>query len=163
LSANEVEIIVTVDEAKIGQLRPGQPVSISVPAYPGRPFAGTVAGVSEAGEARSRAFQARIVPASHDGMLKPGMSADVRVSTESRVAVALAPAESVVRRAGKDYVYVVEGQSGAERARLIEVETGIGGPTGVEIVKGVQAGQRLVLEGQAGLNDGDTVRVLAAG
>lgn len=74
--------------------------------------------------------------------LRPGMTADVDITTDSREDVLSVPTRSVLMKNGASYVRVVEGGSFVER----EVETGLRSSVGtVEVLAGVREGEEVVL------------------
>ena len=74
LASGSVEIHVTVEEARVGQVRPGLDVQLSVPAYPGETFPAKVVTVAPTGDARAHTFDAKIVPTNQDPRLLPACS-----------------------------------------------------------------------------------------
>jgi HlyD family secretion protein len=83
-----VEVIVYIPEGQYGQIELGQQVSLSVDSFPGRPFAGEVAYISDEAEFTPRNVQTvegrlttvyaiKIIVENEDYVLKPGMPADV--------------------------------------------------------------------------------------
>jgi len=78
LVSQEVKLMIAVEEAAMGSLRIGQPVSIQVAAWPERTFAGTVKTIAPALDPATRTVQVTIIPTDdEDGSLIPGMSATV--------------------------------------------------------------------------------------
>jgi HlyD family secretion protein len=74
-----VEVQAMVDETQIGLVKPGAPVSIRVSAYPSRPFAGTVLRIGAEGVVQQNVTMFPVLArvANREGLLKPGMNADV--------------------------------------------------------------------------------------
>lgn len=77
----------------------------------------------------------------------------VNIGAEQRPDVITVPVAAVVREADETAVFVVEGGHAMRRV----VETGISDGTRVEIVSGVAAGDRVIIDGHAGLPDGAPV------
>ena len=65
------------------------------------------------------------------------------------------PAESVVIRDGRSYVLTLQG----DRSHLRAVTTGRRQGDEIEIIEGVQAGDKVVVKGAGFLNENDLVRV----
>ncbi len=72
-------------------------------------------------------------------------------------AASMAPLSSIVIQDGYSYVFVVSDSSWSQRRR---VETGAVRDKQIEIVSGVQPGERIVDKGAGFLKDGDRVRVV---
>ena len=85
---SDMQVEVSIDEADIGRVRPGQPVSFTVDAFPGRVFEGRVATVRKAAQNVSNVVTYTVVVAFSTGgaagQLLPGMTANVRIVTDMR-------------------------------------------------------------------------------
>ena len=90
LDTNDLWLRAYVPETEIGRVRVGQRATISVDAYPGRAFPGTVSEISSEAEFTPKnvqtkkervnlVFRIKIAVPSADGVLKPGMPADAMV------------------------------------------------------------------------------------
>ncbi len=158
LTSNTIEVHVTVEEARVGQVRPGQAVQLSVPAYPSVAFPAKVVTIAPAGDARAHTFDAKIVPDTQDERLLPGMYAQVSVVAAQKNDAVLVPKEAIVQQAGNQIVYVSDNGRAAAR----QVQTGMTDDKSVEIVGGVVAGEQVVVVGQNGLRDGAPIQVANA-
>jgi HlyD family secretion protein len=91
-SLDLVEVRALVDETDIGRIRPGLPVTISVAAYPNRPFAGEVlrVGAEAVIEQNVTTFPVLVRIPNRERLLKPGMNAEVEIRIgEEREALAV--------------------------------------------------------------------------
>lgn len=81
-----INIYANVDEADVGRLKPGQPVSFSVNAYPGRSFEGSVELVRLGAQTIQNVvtYTGVIRVENRDMALLPGMTANLQVVTEDR-------------------------------------------------------------------------------
>ncbi len=77
LLSPDVKLIVSVEEARIPEVRIGQPAKITVAAYPDREFAGEVTEISPALDPATRTLPITIRPTGDASGLKPGMLATV--------------------------------------------------------------------------------------
>ena len=77
-----VQIRTLVDETDIGKIRPGMPASVSVAAYPNQPFPGEVVKIEPQAviEQNVTMFAVLVSIQNPDGLLMPGMNAEVEVS-----------------------------------------------------------------------------------
>lgn len=156
---SEVQVTCNVTGEDVNSLRTGQNVPVVVAAAgqteEERRFTGRITSLAPAADARSKLFPVRISIPNPDGRLRPGMFAEVHLTTAvSRNAVRV-PVDAVLERDGKKIVYVVEG----DRARERRVETGITGEDYVEIRSGLKPGEKVVVTGQDFLVDGTRVQV----
>jgi membrane fusion protein, macrolide-specific efflux system len=86
---------------------------------------------------------------SPDGLVKPGMTSDVRIHLDAKQGALVAPLEAVVKEPGKTFVLrVVPAAKGAKdetRTEKIEVTLGLRNDREVEIASGVTEGARVLL------------------
>ena len=155
LVSRDVEIVLQVEEARIGQLRAGQPAQVSVAAYPGQPVPAQVASVAPTADPRSRTFAVRILPNDPDGKLRDGMFAQVSVTAPPR-ATLLVPNQALATRQGRTVVFVIGDNN---QARLREVVTGVSDGQRTEIVQGLTGDAVVATSGLDVLNDGSPVQV----
>jgi HlyD family secretion protein len=88
-----VQVKTLVDETDIGKIRPGLPATVKVTAFPNQPFAGTVLKIEPLAVAEQTVttFAVRIVLDNANGLLKPGMNADVDILVAERRGVLAVP------------------------------------------------------------------------
>ncbi len=88
-----VQVQALVDETDIGKVQPGMPVTITVDAYPNRPFAGTVLKIEPQATVNQNvtmfAVDVNIINPGH--LLKPGMNTEVSVHIGDRTNVLAIP------------------------------------------------------------------------
>ena len=117
---------------------------------------GGIASISPTVDPASRTFTVEVRLANREGRLKPGMYADVEFVLERRLEALLAPAAALVERGGRTGVFIVEPGSNPV-ARFREIAAGNRTQGEVEIVRGLDGGERIVVEGNAFLEDGQRV------
>jgi HlyD family secretion protein len=88
-----MEIAVSIDETDVGRVKPGQKVRFSVSAYPGREFEGQVKNVRLGSQTVSNVVTYTGIVSIENLKLEllPGMTASVRIETDSRSDALLAP------------------------------------------------------------------------
>jgi HlyD family secretion protein len=93
-----MQVRARVDEVDIGQVHPGQPARVTVESYPGRTFRGTVAKIEPQAivEQNVTMFPVLVRLANPEGLLKPGMNADVTIEIASLRDVVAVPNAAVV-------------------------------------------------------------------
>jgi len=140
-------VLAAVDEADIGQVKPGQRVKITVDAYRNREFAGEVTRISPRGVNVSNVvtFEVKLeVTARDKELLRPEMTANVEILIDERADALLAPTDALFRRAGKSWV-ALQGADGAKSDR--EVTIGISDGRRTEILSGLSAGETVLVQG----------------
>lgn len=150
---------VYVPEKELDRIRVGQIAQVVGKAAQGRSGEGTVARIAPIVDASTGTVKVTItLPpelAGKEGFL-PGMYAEVTLTTETRKDVTLVPKPALVRDEDQTYVFVVDG----DRATRRVLEVGLSDDKSVEVLSGVQAGETIIVAGQAGLKDGALVEVV---
>jgi len=149
--ANQVWGLANLAESDSVWVRPGQPLSLTVLAYPGRTFAGKVSRVYAAVDPATHrvAVRAEIADPHHE--LRAGMLADFAIRVSPAVQSVAIPANAAVREAdGTTSVWVtVDRRHFAQRT----VKTGDRDGGWVQIVDGVQPGELVVSDGAVFLSN----------
>lgn len=152
-----------VPETQLESLQEGQPVDVSVDAYPGRVFRGKVTRVFPTGSTSSRTFNVRVDIANDAGLLKPGMFARGQVITQRRKGVVI-PKDALVAANSEGTAFqVFVASNGGTTAQKRAVKIGVTTPTTAEVLSGVQPGDQVITTGQDGLKDGAPVRIESGG
>jgi membrane fusion protein (multidrug efflux system) len=107
---------------------------------------------------RTRTLRVRAQIPNPEGRLRPGLFARVDLGVSRRPDVMLVPEEAILQRADGAVVFRVDGSGTVQR---VVVETGIHVDGGVEVVRGLQPGDRVITRGHTELTDGVRVAVMA--
>ena len=93
----KMQVNATIDESDVGRIRPGQPVTFRVDAYPGQQFDGTVAQVRLQPEVVQNVttYETIINVPNPELKLKPGMTANLRVEIAYRSDVLRLPSAAL--------------------------------------------------------------------
>jgi HlyD family secretion protein len=137
-----------VNEVDIGKVQPGDSVALSVDAFPGDTVLGIVRLVPPAArlQERVRVFDVEIEARGDGTVLRPGMTANVRIRGPARENIVRVPVEAVLLDEGNPVVYTV---SGAGEPARTPVTLGLSDLTHVEILTGVAPGDSVALEDPA--------------
>lgn len=139
-----------VPEATLASVNPGDRVTATSTAYPGRQFEGQVSTVDARIDPATRAVTVRADFDNADRALRPGMLLDVRLLRPERQALVV-PEIAVVQVGRESFVYRVAADGTAER---VDVRTGVRRDGKVELVEGIVAGDRIVIDGTGKLRAG---------
>jgi HlyD family secretion protein len=165
-------IKVNLNEVDIAKVRVGQPVRVTLDAYPQKVFNGKVRFVAPAAKIvdKIKVFQVEIALDQLDDAFRTGMSANVEILGESRPKTLSIPLEALQRRDGKTVVYrlkpnLPEKQVAKAREALngrskfvwlsenwkdyfdaVPVDAGIATLERVEVRAGLKAGDQIALE-----------------
>ncbi len=148
-----IELEFAVPERHLGRIREGQPVTVTVSAWPDEEFLGSVTYVSPAVRVATRDFMVRASIPNPDNRLTPGGSATATVTVGSRPDRPVVPEEALVGTRIGYIVFVVE--DGIARSR--EVELGMREGPLAEVVRGLAVGERVVRQGHLRLSGGERV------
>lgn len=156
LVSTTLEARLSADDSQVVLLEPGQSAELLLAAYPGVIFKARVESISPSASPTSRTFTAIVTPDSPDARLKPGMLVQGNIAAINRPNVLMIPEQAVVTRGLDTIVFVVADG----KARRKPVTLGARGGGMVEVIDGVTAGETVVIDGQAALNDNDQVNVV---
>ncbi|AEG72278.1 efflux RND transporter periplasmic adaptor subunit [Ralstonia solanacearum] len=141
---SRVWVIAEVPEAQIRSVAPGAPVKVSAAGLT-EPATGKVDAILPDVNAATRTIKVRIVLPNQDKRLVPGIFATVRFDGSQDKAALLIPSEAVIRTGQRSIVMVGSGQAGFVPT---EIRTGREADGRVEVLQGLQAGQKVVTSGQ---------------
>jgi cobalt-zinc-cadmium efflux system membrane fusion protein len=138
-------LVVHAFERDAVRLTPGSKARISFAALPGRAFTGNVALIGKQVDAGSRTIPVRMEVANSDQLLRPGMSATAWVPVgKISEQVITVPVAALQRIENEWLVFLPSGQDTFE---IRPVGRGRDLGTEIEIVSGLKAGERVVVEG----------------
>lgn len=148
---SQVFVLASVDESDIGQVRVGQPATITVDAFPDERFKGEVKRVAAKGDKVSNVvtFEVKIeVLDEAKNKLLPEMTADVEILTAAKERALAVPAEAVIRR-GPVKGVLTPGGNGPEPV-FTPVTTGIDDGEFTEVLTGLQDGAAILIASEEG-------------
>jgi len=153
---HRIRVYVNVPQSLSATIRPGMTATLSVPAFPGRRFPATVAGLSSAIDPQSGAFRVQLLADNPDDLLKPGGYAQARFDLPGQAGTAMVPSSAILFGAGGAQVATVDPHG---RIAMHRIHIGQdNGPT-VQILSGVTPGERIVDNPPDSLAQGELVRV----
>jgi cobalt-zinc-cadmium efflux system membrane fusion protein len=146
---SSVWLTASVAEKDIGQVFEGQPVSVTLDAYPGQTFDGRVQHIDDLLDTTTRTLKVRVALDNRDGRFKPGMFA--RAGFAARPHPALMVPDTALLQSGLYTRVFVETTPFAYVSRIVSTGSALDGDT--EIVSGLKAGERIVVKDGTLLND----------
>ncbi|HET6603070.1 MAG TPA: efflux RND transporter periplasmic adaptor subunit [Xanthomonadaceae bacterium] len=148
-----IKLDFSVPERFLSAVAPGQQVVARSAAWPDQEFTGTVQTVGSRVDPVTRAVTVRANIPNPERRLRPGMLLSVRLFEPPRSAIAI-PEIALIQIGASSYVYrVAEGGV----VQQLEVEIGARRRGKVEIARGLDAGDRIVVEGTVKLRPGARV------
>ena len=147
----------SVPEVFLSTLRPGLEVLARSAAYPDRSFEGRVRTVESRVDPVTRAVTVRAELANPGELLRPGMLLTVDLIRNRRTSLAV-PEAALVPVRDEQFVFRVDSENRVER---VPVRIGGRRPGRVEILAGLEDGDRVVVEGTTRVRPGSQVEVRA--
>ncbi|HEX7026205.1 MAG TPA: efflux RND transporter periplasmic adaptor subunit [Gammaproteobacteria bacterium] len=142
---SEVWVTVSVFDHQLTWLEPGLSAEIRVSALPGKVFKGTVDYIYPELDPETRTLQVRLKFPNNDGQLRPNMFADVVIYGGPEKDVLTVAREAVIFSGRQNRV--IKALAGGH-FQPVDVETGMQTPERIEILGGLQEGDRVVTSGQ---------------
>lgn len=153
-----LRIELTIPEGAVAAVRKGQRVSFAVQSYPDRQFEGTIAYVGPAVRAESRVLVVEAIVPNPKALLQPGLFATAHIELPAARPSVMVPAAAVKNDGGVFKLFVAKNDRA--EARIVQVGRETGGS--VEILRGLQTGERIVSRQVDGLADGSLIAVQEA-
>jgi membrane fusion protein (multidrug efflux system) len=126
--------------------------------FPGRVFEGQVFAIDPQVDASAHSIAVRATLPNPDRVLRPGLFARVTLTVSDRSESISIPEQAIMPRSDKFFIYrVVDG-----KAVLTPVEIGRRAGGQVQIVRGLGAGDDVVIAGQLKLQDGTPVQAVGS-
>ena len=158
-----LEIKLNVAERFISRIAPSQPCVITLDAWPGEEFRGSVSEISPVVDPASRTMEIKVNVENQGSKLKSGMFAKVRVITERKQGVVKIPETARIERFGETYVYVVETDPADPAFRVAvkrPIKSGILVDGILEVPEGLTPNEEVVIKGQSLIEHGSRVNVI---
>ena len=141
---SEVWVEAELREADAGLVQEGDPATVELAAFPGRPLTGRIEYVYPTLQSEARTLKARIAIPNVDGRIKPGMYATVRLRAPGRTALTV-PTSAILNTGERRVVFV---DMGGGQLMPHEVEIGRVAGDHAEVLAGLEPGQRVVTSAQ---------------
>jgi membrane fusion protein, multidrug efflux system len=149
-NSSELKVTFSVPERYLSKLTHGSPVTVSTTAYPGYSLQGRIDVIDPVLDPATRSAKVIARVKNPGGKFRPGMSANIEAVLSERMNALTIPTEAVFAEGDQTLVYVVRADSTVSRTpiklgtRLADV---------VEVVEGLQEGDRIVRAGHQKLFD----------
>jgi len=150
---SRVKIEVDVSQQDVVRIDKGQPAFMLVSALPGRTFPGRVSVVNLTADPSTKKFHVEVTAENPDLFLRPNTFGEITIEVSSHEDALVVPQNAILE---DRYVFVVNEDNTVKRQ---EVSIGIENTDMVEILSGIQLGDRVVVEGSYGLDDGAKIEI----
>lgn len=149
---------VPVPEIEAARVRTGQPVKVTVDGLAGKIFSGQVSRLGYALDESTRTMLVEADLPNPEGELRPGMYAKVRIGVEKHSDTLLIPSDALVMEKTAAFAFTAEGG----KAQKLPLTIGFNDGQQVEVLKGLDATQSVILVGKLTLAPGQPVKVMEA-
>ena len=146
----------TLPGKEMDRIQQNQNVAVSNYSQEKQQLEGKVTQISPALDPTSRMFKLKIEAANQDLLLKPGMFVRADIIVQKKEEVIVIPKDIILDRRGRKTVYVVQRGIALER----RLELGIDNSDSVEVTKGLNPDDSLIIEGFETLRNRSRVKVI---
>ena len=154
---SKIKIIVPVSELDLASIVAGQSAKVKLDAVGDRSFIGRVSRISPVADTTTRQVPVEVIIAnSEDNHIGSGLLARVSFSEGTKPRVII-PESALIKESTLFVINPEEKSLGKVEARVVEVGDRANGK--VEIISGIQPGERFVLKSSKPLEDGEMVRL----
>lgn len=154
-----LDLTVTVPSGEMAALRPGQLLTFSTDALPGRTFSGKVMFINPIVNEADRSIKVVAEVDNRNEQLKSGLFVTGRIKTGERKGILKVPRTALLAwdvQGKKGDLFVVQGDT----ARRRTVGTGTLSGDRLEVTSGLEAGDLVITRGGFNVKDGDKVNVI---
>ena len=155
-----IQVDFTIGERDLPRIAVGDPVQVSVAAYPDDVFEGTILAIESSVRPTTRTVEVRARMDNADGRLRPGMFANVTAFRRDERSLLTVPRTAISYNTYGDFVFALREGDGGTTVERVQVTTGEVRDGQVEVLEGVEAGQRVVAAGLLRLRNGQPVEVV---
>jgi RND family efflux transporter MFP subunit len=154
----------SLTDRDIVRVRVGDRASVTLDAYPGRQFDATVTELASAADPMTGTYEVKLAIDPQGQRFVQGLVAKVEMAGSPGAAVTVVPVQALLEADGTEaVVYVVATRDEGEVAERVAVRIGRLVGDQVEVLEGLQGGERVVTEGAAYVRAGEPVRIVEAG
>jgi len=155
---DQVKLLVRIPPEDIAFLRTGMEADVTISVAP-TALPGRVAHIGPRADPETRSFPVEVLVTNRaDAQLLPGMFARARIPVRTYPEAILIPRSSVLSLSGKTIAFVANSDSGAAELKRVTVGRTFGSRH--LITQGLKPGDRLIVSGQALLQDQAAIRVV---
>jgi len=150
-----LRLAVPIPEAQVGDMKTGQLVSFTVPAYPGQTFKAPIERISREVDEKSRTMPVEVDVKNPDERLSPGSFTNVSWPLQRSYPTLFVPTTAVTT--DQQHTFVIRVRNG--KAEWVTVQTGQTVNGDIEVFGDLTAGDEVVKTASDVIHSGDPVRV----
>lgn len=150
---SRVKIEIDVSHQDVVRIKKGRAAQLQVTAFPERVFLGRVSIVNITADPLTKKFKVEVTVDNSDLILRPNTFGEVALEVSTHEQALVIPQKAILEN---KYVFLVKDNNTVERREVI---LGLQNSDRVEIVKGLEEGELVVVEGNYGLEDGAEIEI----
>jgi RND family efflux transporter MFP subunit len=155
-----LRVYANLPQIESGSVKRGDKIDLTFPEHAGKTYQGTLVRTADAIDPTSRTLLVEIDVDNRSGALLPGSLAQVHFKTPVTVPTFIVPAAALIfRREGMQLGVVVDGDKSGSTAHLIPVVIGEDDGANVQIVSGLNSGDKVIQDPPDSLIEGEKVFV----
>ncbi|ODV40269.1 putative RND efflux membrane fusion protein [Microcystis aeruginosa NIES-98] len=152
----QVKVVVLLSELDLKTINLGQTVNVSLDAFGERNFSGRINRIFPLSQGTARRIPVEITLPNGDGLIKGGLLARVRFNNNSAAQV-IVPETAIVSQGESPAIFVLSESNSQVQKRPVRLGQALDGQ--VEIITGLEPGERFVVNSSKPLQNGEKVRV----
>ncbi|WP_037322174.1 efflux RND transporter periplasmic adaptor subunit [Salegentibacter sp. Hel_I_6] len=162
VSLKNMYVEAAVPESYLNNVRKGTEVIVEIGSV-NREIEGEIRRVGNTINANNRSFNIEVAIPNENGMVKPNQIATIKLNDYTAESAVIIPENALLKNAqGESVVFVLQEKEGDDNIGTAQrqiVETGYSYNDLIEITKGLESGQTLIVEGAKNLRDGQEVKI----
>ena len=156
-AVDKLRVYVSVPQVYAPDAKAGAVATLGLPQFPGKTFKGKLVRTSDAVDPATRTLLAEIEVENRGGELLPGSYTQVHLHVSTSAPAMVIPVSAAILEPDGLRVAVVDSN---QRAHLVRVTPGRDSGATIEIVAGLDPGQKIIANPPDSLTDGEQVRVV---
>ncbi len=153
---HKVKITIGIPESEIEGVQEGNEAKISFSIYPGRTWKGAVHRITREASKMSKTFQAILYFDNPEKLIKPGLTAYVKLTLAKKANQIVVPTNAVLADGTENYVMVVNNNSALKKT----VTLGENNKNQTIVTSGLETGSSLIIRGHHIVSTGSPVKVI---
>jgi multidrug efflux pump subunit AcrA (membrane-fusion protein) len=152
----QVKVVVLLSELDLKTINLGQTVNVTLDAFGDGNFSGRITRIFPLTQGTARRIPVEITLPNSDGLIKGGLLARVRLNNNSAAKV-IVPETAIINQGESPAIFVLSESNSQVEKRRVSLGQALDGQ--VEILTGIEPGERFVVSSSKPLQNGEKVRV----
>jgi RND family efflux transporter MFP subunit len=150
---SNLRVRVNVSENDVFKLKVGQKIELTTDVYPNEKFYGTIRYIAPKGD-EAHTFPVELIISNSSNRFKAGMLFTLNFDFSAKSNVLVIPRDAILGSVKNPYVYIVDG----DYVRLKNIKVGQDLGKFVEVISGLNMGDKVVIKGKLNITDGTKVK-----